>query len=394
MNESRAATSLAAFAAVVLVGLVCGAPIAAQEKPDLSGRWVLSRGMSQLPREIGFGTTFASDLPSGSAAPASGGRGRNRSSGGGSGGGSPRRLQPESEDDAKRMQQLTAEARNPSAFLIIAETAETITFTDDRGRSRAVHPNGKEDVLRLDGVPLVTTARREVDRLVVTYQVEEGRSIRYTYSRRMNPSQLVVEVQFLEREGGDSARRIYTPASPADVLTAAPARPTSTPDPPPPGAGLPASAAASSPAKPLVGAPPPDSELKGLTRVGVVVEGLGAQAIACGLKQGVIDAALSKSVTDGGLKVIRNSDDDTYLYVNVITTTPSAGLCISRYDVILYTYAMTTLSFQTTPALVQVSLLHEGGLAGGSPAAHADSVLRGVTQYVDQFVARIRSASK
>ena len=176
MNMSRAATSLAAFAAVVWVGVVCRAPIAAQEKPDLSGRWLLDRELSHMPAEIGFDTAFASNLGAGTGpGPTTGGsRGSGRSgrSGGGGGGRAPlARLQPESEDDAKRLQQLTAEARNPSAFLIIAETPDTVTVADDHGHSRGFHPNGKEDVLRLDDVPLVTTARREFDHLVVVYQV-------------------------------------------------------------------------------------------------------------------------------------------------------------------------------------------------------------------------------
>jgi hypothetical protein len=39
-------------------------------------------------------------------------------------------------------------------------------------------------------------------------------------------------------------------------------------------------------------------------------------------------------------------------------------------------------------------LLHKGGLAGGSPAAHADGVLKSVLEYLDQFTTRIREANK
>jgi hypothetical protein len=92
--------------------------------------------------------------------------------------------------------------------------------------------------------------------------------------------------------------------------------------------------------------------------------------------------------------VIRNSDDDTYLYVNINTASVSAGLCVSRYDAFLYTHTTAKLSYQGTPVLVQVSLLHKGGIAGGAPAAHADGVLRGVQEYVDQFATRIRAANK
>jgi hypothetical protein len=103
---------------------------------------------------------------------------------------------------------------------------------------------------------------------------------------------------------------------------------------------------------------------------------------------------VSKSLTDAGFKVRRNSDEDTYVYVNVITTSMSTGFCVSRYDAFLYTYTTAKLSYQETPALVQVSLLHKGGIAGGGAAAHAEAVLRGVRQYVDQFAVRIRDANK
>jgi hypothetical protein len=41
-----------------------------------------------------------------------------------------------------------------------------------------------------------------------------------------------------------------------------------------------------------------------------------------------------------------------------------------------------------------VSLLHKGGLAGGAPATHGQAVVRGVQEFVDGFVTRIRDANK
>jgi hypothetical protein len=99
-------------------------------------------------------------------------------------------------------------------------------------------------------------------------------------------------------------------------------------------------------------------------------------------------------LSDAGFKVLRNSDEDSYVYVNIITTSLSTGLCVSRYDVILYTHTTAKLSYQQTPVLVEVSLLHKGGIAGGAPAAHAESVLRGVLEYIDQFTMRIHDANK
>src|SRR5205823_10645115 len=138
----------------------------------------------------------------------------------------------------------------------------------------------------------------------------------------------------------------------------------------------------------------PDGELQGLSKLGVVVEDLSAQAAACGLNQGALETAASKRLSDAGFKVVRNSDEDTYVYINVITTSLSTGLCVSRYDAFLYTHTTAKLEYQATPVLLQVSLLHKGGLAGGASAAHAEAVLRGVQEYVDQFSTRIRDANK
>ena len=140
--------------------------------------------------------------------------------------------------------------------------------------------------------------------------------------------------------------------------------------------------------------PQPDAELKGLTKLGVVVEELTPQATACGLNQSTLETTLSKRLSDAGFRVLRNSDEDTYLYINVITTSVSTGLCVSRYDAFLYTHTTAKLSYHDSPVLVQVSLLHKGGMAGGASAAHGEAVLRGLQEYVDQFLNRLRDANK
>jgi hypothetical protein len=270
------------------------------------------------------------------------------------------------------VQQLTAEVRKPSANLTIAETPTTVTIADDRGQSRTFHPDGKREVLQLDGVPVGVTAKWDAGRLLVLYNVDQERELRYSYSRTASPPQLVIEVQFVERGGGDRVRRVYETAS-----------------------------AAASTAETLPDRPPaqtfnqqPDAELKGLTKLGIVVEGLSPQAAACGLNQATLEAAVSTRLSNAGFKVLPNSDEDTYVYVNVITSSLSNGLCVSRYDAFLYTHTTAKLSYHETPVLVQVSLLHKGGISGGPPAAHAEGVLRGVNEYVDQFSTRIRNANK
>src|SRR5260370_20355317 len=152
----------------------------AQDASDYDGRWTLNREMSQFPREIGFDADWLSNGASGPDARPSGGRSRRGSSGGGA---RPFTARPESVDDAKRVQQLTAEVRNPSAHLMIVETPNAVTLTDDRGQSRTFHPDGKgnkEEVLQIDGVPVGVTAKREAGRLVVLHKVEQGLETRYT----------------------------------------------------------------------------------------------------------------------------------------------------------------------------------------------------------------------
>jgi hypothetical protein len=350
------------------------ASAAAQDGSRIAGQWALNRELSQLPREIGFRVDWLTK--GGSCDDTAGGRG-----GRGSGSAAGLISRPESEEDAKRLEQLTDEVRNPSARLAIVETPTAVTITDDGGHSRTLHPDSRPEVLQLDGVPVGVTTRREAGRLVILYQVEQGRELRYTYSRMENPAQLIVDVQFVQRGGGDKVRRIYepAPAAPAPV-TPEPTPAQTKPDPRPP--------------TPETFNQQPDAELKGLTNLGLVVEDLSSQAAACGLDQGTLETDLSKRLTDAGFKVRRNSDEDTYLYVNVITSSLSNGLCVSRYDAFLYTHTIAKLSYQATPTLVQVSLLHKGGIAGGAPASHGAAILRGLQEYVDQFVTRIHAANK
>jgi hypothetical protein len=372
------ASALLILAVAIGIGTLLPTSVRAQDASDLAGRWTLNRGLSEFPREIGFNPDWQSTGGSSPDSTTSGGRGRRGSTGGGGRG--PFTSRPQSEDDAKRALQLTAEVRNPSPHLTIVETPTAVTITDDRGQSRTFHPDGRKEVLPLDGVPVGVTAKREAGRLVVLYSVEQGRELRYTYFRATDAPQLEVDVQFIERGGGDKVRRIYVPSSATETMA--------TPDAPP------------SRATPPQGRPAetfnqqPGAELKGLTRLGVVVEDVSSQPAACGSSQGALETAVSKRLSDAGFRVRRNSDEDTYVYVNLMTTSLPNGLCVSRYDVFLYTHTTARLSYQETPVLVQVSLLHKGGMVGGASAAHAEAILRGVQEYIDQLSAQIREANK
>jgi hypothetical protein len=342
-------------------------PATAQDTPTLAGKWSLNRELSQFPKEVGFnadwmsGATAGADTTTGGAA------------GGASGGGGRTNfpVSRESREDATRRRMLTDEVREPSASLTITETATDVTIATANGTSRTFHPTGKPEVLQEGDIPLTVTATREGGRLVVLYRVVQGRELRYTYSRIASPSQLVVEVQFLERGKGDTVKRVYDAVAP--VAPAAPAAPVSP--------------AGSFDQR-------PDAQLRGLTKLGVVVEGLSAQATTCGLQQEALEQAVTKPLSAAGLTVARNTDEDTYVYVNVMTATMANGLCISRYDAYLYTHTTASLQYHATPVLVDVSLARKGSLAAGAAAAHADAVMKGVQEYVGQFATRIRDANK
>jgi hypothetical protein len=138
----------------------------------------------------------------------------------------------------------------------------------------------------------------------------------------------------------------------------------------------------------------PDAELKGITAVGLVVEEIGSQALSCGFSRDTIEKAVMPILTAGGLKVLRNADEDTFLYVKVNSLSVSSGVCVSRFDVALYTHTTAKLSYGLEPVLVQIALLNAGGLSGGTVPGHAENVMKNVKQYVEQFVSRIRAVNK
>ncbi len=354
--------------------LLAPASTRAQTSPDLSGKWALNRALSQFPSELGFDANFRSMAVDEQEAAERGGRGRRPPS---------RMPLPESADEGARKQQLTDEVRDPAPNLTITDTPDSVTFADDRGRSRTFHPNGKEELIQLGGVGVVTIARREAGQLLVLYEVSQGRQIRYTFSRQDDPARLVVETSFIDRGNADTVTRLYEPAKAG--APSAPGAQTSSPGSPAPPAGTP---------PPASSVPGPGAEFRGLSEIGVVVEELTSQSTGCALNQSTLETAVSKHLTDAGLKPRRNSDEDTYVYVNISTATVSNGLCVSRYDVYLTTHTMAKLSYQDRPVLVEVTLMHKGSLAGGQAQAHADNVMKGVLDDVDEIAGRIREANR
>ena len=396
------------FAAALLMA-ACVAGVSGQGKPaatapvDLDGSWKLNRELSQFPSDLGFGMDVVGGGKTTMTDPGRGGGGQSVSPG-------LVANRPASREEAQNSRQLVDEVRNPPASLTIAQSGGAIVVTDERGRARTYYPDGREAFTPLDAAPVATVARWEAGRLIIRYKVEPGREVRYTVSRKATPPQLVIQAELLERGGRDNVVRIYEPATPAEPAAAAPApqqtppvvplpsqRPGTAPPaqaPPPAGAPRPLAPAVPASAAPANLDQTPGAELKGLSALGVVVEDLGAEAAACGLKQEAIEAAAAKSVSAAGLKVLRDTDEDTYVYIRVMTAAAAAGTCISRYDAFVYSYTAATMSYGSRPALVQVSLLNRGGMAAGPVKTHGESVMRALTQYVDQFAAQIRDANK
>ncbi len=361
-----------------------------QSAPALGGVWTLNRSASEMPKEIGF-TVGWLQPPAGSGDTGSAPSGGGRRSGGRGGGGSSRggagafSMPRESYDDARRVQFLTGEARNPPTRLMIVDTPAAVTITNELGQSRTLHPTGREESIEVGGISLIVSAKRDGDKLVVAYIVDKDRQVRYTYSPADSPAQLVVDVQFVERNGGDKGKLVYEPGVATDTHGA----PSSTATPSP--SGTPAS----QPAAPTPAGTDtrPGAELRGLKTIGILVEDLGPQAVSCGLNHDAIESSLARRLTDAGFTVQRNSDEDTYLYVNIQTSTVG-GTCVSRYDTFLYTHAAATLTYREQPALVQVSLIHRGGIGASPPAGHGPAVARALEGYVDLIAAQIREANK
>ncbi len=138
----------------------------------------------------------------------------------------------------------------------------------------------------------------------------------------------------------------------------------------------------------------PDAELKGITTVGVAVAPLGQAATTCGFGRPVLEQALSKMLTDGGLKVVPHGSEDTWVELRVETLNVQPGVCVSRFDTTVYTTTTARLSYQAQQVSVRVSLLHASGLMGGGATGHAATVLRSIQQKMEEFTARIRAAGR
>ena len=377
------------FIALAATSAPHAAPIVQPTAPAIVGAWVLNPALTQRPDEIGFSPEWARAQGSrGEGGGRSGGRGGS-GSGGGAMGVPP--ISRTSADDSTRVEQLTGEARTPPSRLTIIQKDSAIAIADDQGHARTFRPDGHLEQLTIGTVPLPTTARWDGASLVVVYQVETSRQLRYTYTPSADPTRLQVNIRFIERgREGDEVRLTYEPpgAHERAILSEAPASPAAPSASASPPSGVPASAPAS--ARPPV--LPPGSELRGVTTIGTVVEELSAQGKACGLDQEKIKTSIARILADAGFKTERFGNEDTYMLLSVVTSRLPDGTCVSRYDASLVTQADATLPYLKGLVAVPVQLLHEGGMAGGSPASHASAVMDALVKSANRFVSQIRAA--
>jgi hypothetical protein len=368
-------------------------PIAQPAAPTIAGAWVLNPALTESPAEIGFIPDWARAQGSGGGADGRSGGGRRGGSrsGGGAMGAPP--LVRESADDSTRVQQLTEEARTPPVRLTIIQKDTAVSIADDQGHARTVHADGHLEDLTIGTVALPTTARWDGASLVVVYDVETGRQLRYTYTPSANPTLLQVKIRFLDRgREGDEVRLTYEPPGEHEraILSGGPPSPGAASAPPSTSRGVPETAPPS--ARPPV--LPSGSELRGLTTIGTVVEDLSAQGSACGLDREKIRTSIARILADGGFKTERFGNEDTYVVLSIVTNRLPDGTCVSRYDTSLVTQADVTLPYSKGLVAVPVPLLHEGGMAGSSPAAHAQAVMDALVKSANSFVSRIHAANK
>jgi hypothetical protein len=391
----RLVRALALFVVFAAASATHAAPIAQPAAPTIAGAWVLNPALTQRPAEIGFNRDWARAQGSGGEGGGRSGGGRGRRGGSGSGGGAMGvpAISRESADDGARVEQLTGEARTPPSRLTIIQKDTTVSIADDQGHARTFRPDGQLEELTIGTVPLPTTARWDGASLVVIYDVETGRQLRYTYTPSADATRLQVNIRFLERgREGDEVRLTYEPPGAREraILSGAPASPAA-----------PSASASTLPGVPDAAPPsarppvlPPESELRGLTTIGTVVEDLSAQGKACGLDQEKIKTSIARILADAGFKTEPFGNEETFVLLSVVTSRLPDGTCVSRYDASLVTQADATLPYLKGLVAVPVQLLHQGGMAGGSPTAHASAVMDALVKSATSFVSQIRAANK
>ena len=176
--------------------------------PTISGTWALDPYLSDKPeqvaRELRFDTGDVEEELRGREAERGegGGFGRSGAGRGGFGRSGPARAQSRnqlSDDDRKKLKELTDAVQFAPATLTIAQTDGDVVFASSKGTKQTVRANGKAEKYQLDAGIVDLTASWEGQQLVVAYEVGHAGILRYTYLLVPTTKQLLVRVNFERR---------------------------------------------------------------------------------------------------------------------------------------------------------------------------------------------------
>ena len=199
---------------VVIAGAVVPRRLAATPAPPpcVAGTWTLDRAHSEFPTDIGFDMPVAG-VDSPQSTTASRGRGGRGASSSDSGIG----VAHETEQTLKITADVTDEAAHPWSTLAIAVSEVDVTIGDGAAVTRHFRP-GKSDEQRLADGGITTHAKWDRSALVVDYEVEKDRLVRYTYACAAPGGSLTVGVSFRDHNRGDIVPRSYQKATPPRFL--------------------------------------------------------------------------------------------------------------------------------------------------------------------------------
>jgi hypothetical protein len=193
------------LAVLAILGTPASRLHAADPTDRLAGRWTIDQDHSELPADMGFEVQVDA-AAEGSSGSVNSSRGRGRSGGAAS----SLSIAHEGEQTLKILDDVTDEAEHPWPVLTIGGADGVVTIADGGAQTRRFHP-GKDDEQRLADGGITTHTKWDKNALVVDYEVEKDRDVRYTYSRASNTAPLVVEVSFRDHGKGDTVRRSYLP---------------------------------------------------------------------------------------------------------------------------------------------------------------------------------------
>ena len=255
----------------VVAAAMMGHPAGARAQPTspLGGVWTLNRPLSEFPREIGFNPSWMTSSTGSGDNPAAPERRRTGTSRVGRRWRRPwvcRSVLGPARKLRGRAARAAADRRSAQSSRA-PDGGRYAGSRHDHERARPVADvsSGRQgrDRSRSRACSFAVTTMRDGDQLVVLYHVEQNRELRYTFSHSANPSQLIVDVQFLEQGAGDKAQaRVRRRLAECATRLRRPGRIRPTPP-------APARSPESFDQR-------PDAELIGLKNLGIVVEDLSA----------------------------------------------------------------------------------------------------------------------